>query len=335
MAKIYLDPGHGGSDPGAVANGLKEKDLVLSIAKYARNYLQNNYKGVTVRMSCSTDKYLTLTQRANDANSWCADVFVSIHINAGGGVGYEDYIYDGKVSSNTHKLQDAIHKKVAPLFTRDRGQKRANFAVVRQTKMPAVLTENGYIDNKTDANFLSRKSNLKKIGEAHAKGIAVYLGLEKGSSKPKKNSSSKKKTSSKSKKSISQMASEVIAGKHGSGHENRRKSLGISKSDYEKVRAEVNKRAGSKSKATKVTKKKYPLPNGVYSRRAHGNKSLNAVKQIQRALNAANFKCGSVDGYYGAKTEDAVRRFQKVHDAYNVDGIYGKRTKTRLNKVVN
>lgn len=247
MAKIYLDPGHGGSDPGAVANGLKEKDLVLSIAKYARNYLQNNYKGVTVRMSRSTDKYLTLTQRANDANRWGADVFVSIHINSGGGVGYEDYIYNGKVSSNTHKLQDAIHKKVAPLFTRDRGQKRANFAVVRQTKMPAVLTENGFIDNKTDANFLSKKSNLKKIGEAHAKGIAVYLGLEKGNSKPKKSTSSgssKKKTSSKSKKSISQMASEVIAGKHGSGHENRRKSLGISKAEYEKVRAEVNRRLG-------------------------------------------------------------------------------------------
>ena len=253
MAKIYLDPGHGGSDPGAVANGLKEKDLVLSIAKYARNYLQNNYKGVTVRMSRSTDKHLTLTQRANDANRWGADVFVSIHINAGGGVGYEDYIYNGKVSSNTHKLQDAIHKKVAPLFTRDRGQKRANFAVVRQTKMPAVLTENGFIDNKTDANFLSKKSNLKKIGEAHAKGIAVYLGLEKGSSKPKKNSSSKKKTSSKSKKSISQMATEVIQGKHGSGHENRRKSLGISKSEYEKVRAEVNRRlnGGSKKKTSK------------------------------------------------------------------------------------
>lgn len=253
MAKVYLDPGHGGSDPGAVANGLKEKDLVLSIAKYARNYLQNNYKGVTVRMSRSTDKYLTLTQRANDANRWGADVFVSIHINAGGGVGYEDYIYNGKVSSNTHKLQDAIHKKVAPLFTRDRGRKRANFAVVRQTKMPAVLTENGFIDNKTDANFLSKKSNLKKIGEAHAKGIAVYLGLEKGSSKPKKNSSSKKKTSSKSKKSISQMATEVIQGKHGSGHENRRKSLGISKSEYEKVRAEVNRRlnGGSKKKTSK------------------------------------------------------------------------------------
>ena len=146
----------------------------------------------------------------------------------------------------------------------------------------------------------------------------------------------KKQTASTTvKKSISQMASEVIAGKHGSGHANRQKSLGISKAEYEKVRAEVNNRARSKSKATKVTKKKYPLPNGVYSRRAHGNKSLNAVKQIQRALNAANFKCGSVDGYYGAKTEDAVRRFQMVHDAYNVDGIYGKRTKTRLDKVVN
>jgi len=251
--KVYLDPGHGGSDPGAVANGLREKDLTLKIAKYTRNYLRNNYKNVSVKMSRTGDTYPSLSARASDANRWGADVFVSIHINAGGGVGYEDYIYNGNVSNNTKKLQNSIHKEVAPLFTKDRGQKRANFAVVRQTKMPAVLTENGFIDNKTDANFLSKKSNLKKIGEAHAKGIAVYLGLEKGSSKPKKNSSSEKKTSSKSKKSISQMATEVIQGKHGSGHETRRKSLGISKSEYEKVRAEVNRRlnGGSKKKTSK------------------------------------------------------------------------------------
>src|SRR5690625_7544462 len=102
MAKIYIDPGHGGNDPGAVANGLKAKDLVLSIAKHARNYLQNNYKGVTVRMSRSTDKYLTLTQRANEANRGGADVIVSIHIYAGCGVCYEGYIYNVMLILDTH-----------------------------------------------------------------------------------------------------------------------------------------------------------------------------------------------------------------------------------------
>ena len=256
MAKVYIDPGHGGSDPGAVANGLREKDLTLKIAKYTRSYLQNNYKGVSVRMSRTGDTYPSLSARARDANNWGADVFVSIHINAGGGVGYEDFIYNGGVSGNTRKLQDKLHDELSPLFSKDRGQKRANYAVLRQTNMPAVLTECGFIDSSTDANFLKKENNLKKLGEAHAKGIAVYLGLEKGNSKPKKSTSSgssKKKTSSKSKKSISQMATEVIQGKHGSGHENRRKSLGISKSEYEKVRAEVNRRlnGGSKKKTSK------------------------------------------------------------------------------------
>lgn len=86
-----------------------------------------------------------------------------------------------------------------------------------------------------------------------------------------------------------------------------------------------------KGNKTSKPKKKYTLPTGTLKRGSTGN----GVKQLQRALNAANFKVGSVDGSYGPATEDAVRRFQKVHDAYNVDGIYGTRTRTRLDKVVN
>ncbi|MBO1005962.1 M15 family metallopeptidase [Pseudogracilibacillus auburnensis] len=82
---------------------------------------------------------------------------------------------------------------------------------------------------------------------------------------------------------------------------------------------------------TNTKKTKYPLPSGILRSGSRGN----GVKQLQRALNAAYFKCGAVDGDYGPKTEDAVRRFQMVHDPYNVDGIYGPRTKTRLDKVVN
>lgn len=189
MAKIYLDPGHGGTDPGATGHGLKEKDLTLTIAKYARDYLQDNYEDAQVRMSRTTDKTVSLTARTNDANKWGADIFVSEHINAFNGTakGYEDFIFNKlNNSSDAAKLQDAIHKEVSPLFDTNRGQKKANFHVLRETAMPAVLTESGFIDNKADANFLSKDSNLKKIGEAHAKGIAAYLGLKKKStSKPK------------------------------------------------------------------------------------------------------------------------------------------------------
>ena len=100
----------------------------------------------------------------------------------------------------------------------------------------------------------------------------------------------------------------------------------------DKLRKGGTTRTTSKPKTSTTSKsKKYPLPTGVLRRGSTGN----GVRQLQRALNAANFKVGKVDGIYGAKTEDAVRRFQSVHDAYNVDGVYGSRTRSRLDKKVN
>ena len=180
MVKIFIDPGHGGNDPGAVANGLKEKNLTLKIAKYMRDYLLANYSGVSVRMSRETDKTVSLPARTNDANKWGANAYISIHINAGGGTGFESFVYPG-VDKATKDLQNPIHSEVMKLFTgfRDRGKKQANFHVLRETKMSAVLTENGFIDTKKDADFLKSDANLRKIGEAHAKGVAKYFGLKK------------------------------------------------------------------------------------------------------------------------------------------------------------
>src|SRR5699024_951061 len=87
--------------------------------------------------------------------------------------------------------------------------------------------------------------------------------------------------------------------------------------------------AGNKT-STGSPKKKTKLPGGTLRRGDRGN----GVKRIQRALNKANFNVGKVDGIYGSKTADAVRRFQEVYDAYNVDSIYGKRTRNRLKKVI-
>src|SRR5690606_1224957 len=125
MVKIYIDPGHGGNDPGAVANGLREKDLNLKIAKYMRDYLLNNYTGVSVRMSRETDKTVSLSARTNDANKWGANAYVSIHVNAGGGTGFESYVYPN-VSQATRNLQNAVHSEVMKVFSgfRDRGKKQ-------------------------------------------------------------------------------------------------------------------------------------------------------------------------------------------------------------------
>jgi len=85
---------------------------------------------------------------------------------------------------------------------------------------------------------------------------------------------------------------------------------------------------------------KYPLPNGVWSRRRHSNRYYKEVEQIQRALAAVHFypdkgaKNNGVDGYYGPKTEDAVRRFQMVYLPYEVDGVYGPNTRKKLKAVL-
>jgi N-acetylmuramoyl-L-alanine amidase len=71
--KLYLDPGHGGSDSGAVGNGLREKDITLDIGLRIRSILTNNYENVQVMMSRTDDTSKTLSQRTNEANSWGAD----------------------------------------------------------------------------------------------------------------------------------------------------------------------------------------------------------------------------------------------------------------------
>lgn len=180
MVKLYLDVGHGGSDPGAVGNGLKEKDLTLQISKKINDLLKN-YEGITVKMSRSTDKTLSLKQRTDEANKWGADILLSIHINAGGGTGFESFIYNGNVSSNTVKYRDTIHNEIMKQLkgVRDRGKKRANFHMLRESKMSAILTENMFIDTKKDADQLKKQSFINKIAQGHVNGIVKLFNLKK------------------------------------------------------------------------------------------------------------------------------------------------------------
>lgn len=95
MVKIFIDPGHGGSDPGATGNGLQEKTLTLQIALALRTILTNEYEDVSLLLSRTSDQYVSLNDRTNAANNWGADFFLSIHVNSGGGTGFESYIYPG------------------------------------------------------------------------------------------------------------------------------------------------------------------------------------------------------------------------------------------------
>lgn len=178
--KIVLDAGHGGHDPGAVANGLKEKDLTLTIVKHI-GHLLGEYEGVEVHYTRTDDRFLELSERAAIANKLKADYFISVHINAGGGTGFESYVYNGNVSQATIAYQNVIHGEIMKAIggVRDRGKKRANYAVLRETKMPALLTENLFIDNASDAAKLKSQEFILKIASGHVEGIVKAFGLKK------------------------------------------------------------------------------------------------------------------------------------------------------------
>ncbi|MDX8047099.1 peptidoglycan-binding protein [Gracilibacillus sp. S3-1-1] len=178
--QIFIDPGHGDMDSGGTGYGLKEKDVVLKIGTYAKDYLEQHYEGVDVKMSRSTDEFLALEQRAKLANDWQADYFVSIHTNAFNGKarGFESYIHNGKVSNATKQLQREIHTYIVnDANVRDRGMKQADFSVLRNTNMPAVLLEFLFIDNSKDNELLKDEAYLKKLGTSTAKAIATSFNL--------------------------------------------------------------------------------------------------------------------------------------------------------------
>lgn len=187
MVKIFIDPGHGGTDSGATGNGLKEKNVTLKIAKQFNKEMKK-YKDVTTKMSRTNDKTVSLQARTDQANKWNADLFVSVHINSAGGVGFESYVYTSiNGNSKTGKAQTAIHNAIVDVIgIKDRGKKKENLHVVRETKKSAVLTENGFIDTKAEAKKMKSTAWIKRVGRAHAKGVAEHFGLKKKAGKKEK-----------------------------------------------------------------------------------------------------------------------------------------------------
>lgn len=179
MSKVYIAPGHGGADPGAIGNGFKEKDLNLTIGKYCAEYLKEN--GVTVKMSRTKDIDPGLNNRAREANAWGADLVCEIHINAGGGDGAE--VYYSIVGGTSKKMAQNIEAEIKKIGQNSRGIKTKKNAqgkdflgIIRMTKAPAVLVECAFIDNKKDIAIIDTKAEQKKMGEAIAKGILKTLG---------------------------------------------------------------------------------------------------------------------------------------------------------------
>ncbi|PLR86225.1 MULTISPECIES: N-acetylmuramoyl-L-alanine amidase [Bacillus] len=177
MVKFFIDPGHGGRDSGASANDIEEKQINLQIALRVQDILLSEYENTEIKMSRTGDQNLSLSERTALANNWGADFLLSIHVNAGGGTGYEDYIYPG-TGAPTTTYHNIIHNEVVSATGfRDRGKKQANLHMLRESAMPALLTENGFIDNEADATSLKQASFIERIARGHVNGLARSFNL--------------------------------------------------------------------------------------------------------------------------------------------------------------
>ena len=170
--KIFIDPGHSISDPGAVGYAV-ERDLNEKVAAFMNEHLQANYVCET-KVDPVSNKSLSAV--ADNANAWGADILVSIHFNAGGGDGFEALVY----SQNNVAMGKVFEKHVLAIGQNSRGVKlRPDLAVLRQSKMVAVLNEGAFVDNKKDIEDWNEDHELKKLGIAYAEATSEFLKLEK------------------------------------------------------------------------------------------------------------------------------------------------------------
>ncbi len=173
---VVIDPGHGGPDPGAIGiGGLQEKELVLDIGKRVEALLEQ--QGVQTVMARSQDTNVELEPRVALANRLRSTVFVSIHansINLGRQdiSGLETYYY-----GTGYRLAQTIHQSVLETTgIPNRGVRRARFYVLKNTTMPSVLVEVGFVTGRDDARKLVTSTYRQQMATAIARGILRYLG---------------------------------------------------------------------------------------------------------------------------------------------------------------
>ena len=175
---VFIDPGHGGTDPGAVKY-IREETVNLNMALACREYLEDH--GVKVKMSRSTDKNTTSSGIIRACNSYDPDLAVSIHNNAGGGNGCEVYytVKGGtgkKLAKNIEGEFKEIGQNSRGIKTR-KGSRGDYYFFIRETKCPAVITEAVFVDNRADAAQADTLAEQKAFGVAIAKGILKTLGV--------------------------------------------------------------------------------------------------------------------------------------------------------------
>ena len=214
---VVLDPGHDDSHAGARSHGLVEERMTLTVANYCKKYLEDNYSNVTVYMTRTstacpypgTTSVQDNASRVDAASRVSANAYVSIHFNttgaastatAGAMVFYPNGNYNASASSGGLTLAKEILQRLVALGLRNNGVRIYNsqsgdtypdgsladyYGVIRRSKLygfPGIIVEHAFLNNDSDAAFCASDDNLKKLGEADAKGIAAALSLKNGPS---------------------------------------------------------------------------------------------------------------------------------------------------------
>jgi len=200
LHRIFIDPGHGGKDPGAQNRALKlqEKNLTLDLARRLEKILRA--RGYEVVMSRGDDRFISLDGRSAHANRVNADLFVSLHFNAATATsvrGVETFVFTPRNQPSTARskphssdarsyaanrndvwntlvgyyVQKSMH---TALRANDRGLKRARFTVLRDLKMPGLLVEGGFVSNSTEGRNIGSSAYRQKMAESIADGIVTY-----------------------------------------------------------------------------------------------------------------------------------------------------------------
>jgi N-acetylmuramoyl-L-alanine amidase len=178
-AALVIDPGHGGYDPGATDSGVEEKDLNLEISKKVASLL--NSSGINTRLTRDGDVYLSLSERVQFTKEIGGDLFISVHHNwasTSQAKGIEVYYYNSgdERERKSKTLADLVRKEIIRLTGQvDRGTKSANFYVLRENNIPAILVECGFLSNSEERSLLLQDSFQWKIAKGIFNGIIKYL----------------------------------------------------------------------------------------------------------------------------------------------------------------
>lgn len=184
VLKVMLDAGHGPNTPGKRSpDGMREFDFNSRVADVMKAELEK-YEGVTVYFSHDKSCDVSLTDRTNKANNLKVDVFVSIHANAflgkmGSHTGIETYVYTSNPAESRKLAEKVQSELVKATGLANRRVKMANFHVLRETLMTAILIEHGYMDSNIDLPKLKSDAFRILCGETNAKSLAEVYGLKR------------------------------------------------------------------------------------------------------------------------------------------------------------